>query len=174
MTSKTSWLLLMLALLTGCSDQRAAFEIATSKHSLTLIRTQGFFWEKTAKYAVVATRLPDCMRRHAIGPGNANTKMEIYAPGNDAWILKQGKRMYVVETRTCEGFAKLEAEPEGGLGALQGVFQLRDGELTFVAAKNTGPQTPVTDNPPGANQAPAEPTQTQKADPTPGPSPKEK
>ena len=128
------WLVLLLVL-TGCSDQRATFEIATNKHSLTLIRTQGFFWEKSAKYAVVATRMPDCMRKHSIGPGNASTRIEVYAPGNDAWIFKQGKRMFVVETRTCEGFAKLETEPESGMGTLQGVFQLRNSELVFVAAK---------------------------------------
>lgn len=127
--------LLLLLGLTGCSDQRAALEIAGSKHSLTLIRTQGFFWEKSAKYAIVATRMPDCMRKHTLGPGNANTRIEVYSPGNDAWILKQGKRMFVIETRTCEGFAKLEAEPEGGMGALLGAFQLRNGELAFVSAK---------------------------------------
>ncbi|HOL65042.1 MAG TPA: hypothetical protein PLB97_06885 [Accumulibacter sp.] len=127
--------LILLLGLTGCSDQRAALEIAGSKHSLTLIRTQGFFWEKSAKYAIVATRMPDCMRKHTLGPGSANTRIEVYSPGNDAWILKQGKRMFVVETRTCEGFAKLEAEPEGGMGALLGAFQLRNGELAFVAAK---------------------------------------
>ncbi len=127
--------LLLLLVLTGCSDQRAALEIAGSKHSLTLIRTQGFFWEKSAKYAIVATRMPDCMRKHTLGLGNANTRIEVYSPGNDAWILKQGKRMFVVETRTCEGFAKLEAEPEDGMGALLGAFQLRNGELAFVAAK---------------------------------------
>jgi hypothetical protein len=73
------------------------------------------------------------MRRHDIGPGGAESKVEVYAPGNDAWILKQGKRMYVVETRTCEGFAKLDAEPEGGLGPLQGTFQMRSGTLVFAA-----------------------------------------
>jgi hypothetical protein len=38
----------LLPLLIACSDQRAAFEIGTSQHSLTLIRVQNFFWDKTA------------------------------------------------------------------------------------------------------------------------------
>jgi hypothetical protein len=42
--------------------------------------------------------------------------------------------MYVVETRSCEGFARLEAEPESGMGPLQGSFQMRSGTLTFVPA----------------------------------------
>lgn len=134
MSLRRCWIYCSLPLLVACSDQRAAFEIAASQHSLTLIRLQTFPWERTVKYSLVAARMPDCMRRHDMGSGNADTKIEVYAPGNSAWILKQGKRMSVVETRTCEGFARLEAEPEGGMGPLQGIFQMRDGTLTFVAA----------------------------------------
>lgn len=83
------------------------------------------------------------MRRHDIGRGGAESKVEVYAPGNDAWILKQGKRMYVVETRTCEGFAKLDAEPEGGLGPLQGTFQMRNGTLVFAATPGNNESSSV-------------------------------
>lgn len=126
--------LLLVPLLVACSDQRAAFEFGSPEHSLTLIRVQNFFWEKTAGYSIVAAHLPECQRRHDMGVGAADSKVEVYAPGNDAWILRQGKRMFVVETRTCEGFARLEAEPEGGMGPPQGTFQLREGTLIFVAA----------------------------------------
>ncbi len=132
---------MLLALLAACSDQRAAFEIASSQHSLTLIRIQSLDWEKTANYSVVAARLPDCQRRHEMGTAGAESKVEVYAPGNDAWILRQGKRMYVVETRTCEGFARLEAEPEGGMGPLQGTFEMRRGALSFVATARDGQST---------------------------------
>lgn len=126
--------LLLLPVLVACSDQRASFQIQSSDHALSLIREQRFFWEKTAEYTVVAARMPDCMRRHKIGSAALNAKFEVYSPGNDAWILKQGSRMYVVETRTCEGFAKLDAVPEGGLGALAGSFEVRNDVLQFVAA----------------------------------------
>lgn len=129
--------LFLLPLLLACSDQRAAFEIGSSQHSLTLIRAQSFFWEKTADYSIVAARMPDCMRRHDMGPGPADSRIEVYAPGNDAWILQQGKRMVVVETRTCEGFARLEEAPEGGLGPFQGSFQMQGDSLIFVAAANS-------------------------------------
>jgi hypothetical protein len=126
--------LLWLPLLAACSDQRAAFEIDGSRqHALTLIRVQTLPWDRTATYSVVAARMPDCQRRHEIGAGGADTRVEVFAPGNDAWILKQGKRMYVVETRTCEGFARLEAEPAGGLGPLQGSFQMRNGTFGWLA-----------------------------------------
>lgn len=139
--SRKQALTLLLPLLVACSDQRAAFEMGSSQHSLTLIRVQNFFWERTARYSVVAAHLPDCQRRHEMGPGGADIKVEVFAPGNDAWILKQGKRMYVAETRTCEGFARLESEPETGMGPLQGTFQMRGGTLVFVAAAKDGQST---------------------------------
>lgn len=140
----SAWSVILVLLLSGCSDDRAAFEIgASAQHSLTLIRVQTFPWEKTARYSLVAARLPECQRRHDLGAGGADSRVEVYSPGNDAWILRQGRRMYVVETRTCEGFARLEAEPEGGAGALQGSFQMRGGKFVFVSAPQAAEGAPL-------------------------------
>ena len=126
--------LLVVPLLVACSDQRASFEIKGSANSLSLIRVTGMPWENTAKYSIVSARLPDCMRRHAMGKAPLNTKVEVYSPGNDAWIVKLGRQMYVTETRTCEGFAKLDKAPDDGLGPLMGTFEMRDDTLVFSAA----------------------------------------
>lgn len=126
--------LLVLPLLAACSDQRATFEIKGGAHSLSLIRVIGAPWAKKAEYAVVASRMPDCMRRHAMPEAGLDAKVEVFAPGNDAWILRQENRMYVVETRTCEGFARLDAVPEGGTGPLVGTFEMRGDSLVFSAA----------------------------------------
>ena len=126
--------LLILPALTGCSDQRASFEIKGSANALTLIRVAGMPWDKTAKYDIVASRMPECMRRHAMGEAGLDARVEVYAPGNDAWILKQASRMFVVETRTCEGFAPLDKLPDDGLGPLLGAFEMRSGTLVFTAA----------------------------------------
>ena len=131
--------LFLLPLLAGCSDLRATFQIDGTAHALSLIRITGMPWEKTAKYSVVAARMPDCMRRHAMPDASQDARVEVFSPGNDAWILRQGGRMYVVETRTCEGFASLDAVPEGGLGALMGVFEMRNDNLVFVAAPAAQP-----------------------------------
>ena len=122
---------LLLPLLVGCSDLRATFEINGTAHSLSVIRVTRMPWEKTAEYAIVASRMPDCTRRHAMSKAALNARVEVYSPGNDAWILRQDGKMYVVETRTCEGFSKLNAEPENGLGVLMGSFEMRDGALVF-------------------------------------------
>ena len=134
------WIVLaLLPLLAACTDLRATFEIKGSAHALSLIRITGMPWEKTAKYSVVAARMPDCMRRHAMPDAPRDARVEVFSPGNDAWILRQGGRMYVVETRTCEGFASLDAVPEGGLGAMMGVFEMRNDNLVFVAAPPAQP-----------------------------------
>lgn len=126
--------LMLLSLLAGCSDERASFYIAGSDHALSVVRQQQFFWEKKAEFILVAARMPDCMRRHHLGPAPLDSRIEVYSPGNDAWIVKQGKRLFVTETRTCEGFAKLDAEPEGGTGPLVGTFEDQAGKLVFVPA----------------------------------------
>ena len=126
--------LLALLLLAGCSDQRATFEIKGSTHALSLIRITRFPWDKTAQYSLVAARMPDCMRKHPMPDAGLTVKTEVFSPGNDAWIVRQGRRMYVTETRTCQGFASLDKEPEEGLGEMVGVFEMRGGSLVFTAA----------------------------------------
>ena len=143
--------LFLLPFIAGCSDQRATFEIKGSAHALSLIRVTSYPWEKTAKYSIVAARMPDCMRRHLMFEARLDAKVEVYSPGNDAWILKQNERMFVVETRTCEGFAKLDKVPDEGLGALMGTFQMRQDTLVFVAAPKVEPPSAVAGGEPAAN-----------------------
>ena len=145
--------LLLLPFLAACADQRATYEIKGSAHALTLIRVTGLPWQKTAKYSIVAARMPDCMRRHPMSEVGLNAKVEVYSPGNDAWILKQNASMYVVETRSCEGFAKLDKVPDSGMGALVGTFEMKKDVLVFVAAPKPPPsvEAPVADPEAAAN-----------------------
>ena len=71
-----------------------------------------------------------------------DAKVEVYSPGNDAWIVKQGNQMFVTETRSCEGFAKLDKVPDSGLGPLMGVFEMRQDEMVFIAAPKVAPPPP--------------------------------
>ena len=129
----------LLPFLAACSDSRATFEIKGSAHSLSLIRITSYPWDKTAKYSIVASNMPDCMRRHAMSEAPLDAKVEVYSPGNNAWIVKQGNQMFVTETRTCEGFAKLDKVPESGLGTLMGVFEMRADTMVFTAAPKAAP-----------------------------------
>lgn len=135
--------LLLLGALAGCSDQRATYEINGSAHALSLIRVTDFPWDNTAKYSIVAARMPDCMRKHPMANAPLNAKVEVFSPGNDAWIVRQNGRMYVTETRTCEGFATLDKVPEDGLGTPVGVFELRNDTLVFSPAPAPAVSSPA-------------------------------
>jgi len=134
----------LLPMLAACSDLRATFEIRGSAHSLSLIRVTGMPWESRAKYSLVASRMPDCQRRHAMSEAGLTAKVEVFSPGNDAWILRQNGQMFVAETRTCEGFARLDKEPDTGLGELMGVFEMKGEALVFSPAKKPEPPSPET------------------------------
>lgn len=130
--------LLALPFLSACTDDAASYMIDGRYHSLSLAREQPYFWESKVKYFLVVTRLPDCQRKHFMVLGNPLAKTELWDLGNNAFLLKQSNRMYVTETRTCEGFAPLAEVPDTGMGTLLGSFQEKDGEFRFKAA----PQMP--------------------------------
>ena len=126
--------LLLLPLLVACSDERVSFEIEGRNHSLSLIRIVTFPWEKTAEYALVAARMPDCMRRHALPRASLKTRVEVFSPGDNAWIIRQNGRMYVTETRECTGFAPLGKDFSGDTGPLVGTFEMKGEKLVFTPA----------------------------------------
>jgi len=129
--------LLALPLLSACVNDVATYEIKSGDHSLSLIREQPKFWDKTVKLSMIVTRMPDCMRTHEIGNASPNTKVEIYQVPSGAFIVRAGKRMFATETQTCESWAKLDSEPESGLGKLMGTFLVKNDTLVF--AKETDP-----------------------------------
>lgn len=124
--------LLLTPLLTACINDRTSYEIdGTREHTLTLIREQPYFWDKRVELSFVVARMPACLRRHDLGSGTENTRVEVYQVPSGAFIIKAGKRMYATETQTCESWARIDGEPEGGMGTLKGTFRMRKGELVF-------------------------------------------
>lgn len=131
--------LLAAPLLTACVNDGATYEIDnTREHVLSLIREQPYFWDKKVNLYLVVSRMPACMRRHTLGPATEKTKVEIYQVPSGAFIVKAGKKMYATETQTCESWAKIDGEPEGGMGTLMGTFMVKNGELTFVKEEGAG------------------------------------
>lgn len=128
--------LLAVPLLSACVNDAATYEIDnTREHVLSLIREQPYFWDSKVNLYLIVSRMPACMRRHNLGPGTAATKVEIYQVPSGAFIVKAGKKLYATETRTCEGFAKMDAEPVEGMGKLMGTFRVKNGELVFDKAE---------------------------------------
>lgn len=127
--------LLALPLLAACVNDGASYQIGGGDHALTLIREQRWFWDRHVDLAVTAARLPECQRRHPMKPAPIDGfKVEVWQTGPNTFVLRQGQRLYVVETQTCEGFRQLDEEPPGGLGVSAGVFREEGGKLAFVPA----------------------------------------
>ena len=87
------------------------------------------------------------MRKHPLPEAPLEAKAELFSPGNDAWIIRQNGRMFVTESRTCEGFAPLDQAPEDGLGVPVGVYELRNDVLIFTAAPKVELPLPVVAEP---------------------------
>ena len=129
--------LLLLPLLASCVNDTASYQMENNDHAIILVREQPRFWEDRVNLAVIASRMPDCLRRHKMEPAGLEAKVELFQVG-EGFVLRQGKRLYALETRTCEGFAQLDAEPAEGLGQPLGTFQPEDGGLRFVPVPAAG------------------------------------
>jgi len=125
--------LLALPLLSACVNDSAVYEIGDGQeHSLTLVREQPYFWNNRVNLVLIVSRMPACLRRHELGSGTEKTRVDVWQAPSGAFVIRVGKRMYVTETQTCEGFAPLDAEPPGGLGEFKGSFRADDGKLVFA------------------------------------------
>ena len=149
--------LLALPLLSGCMHDAASYSIEGNDHALTLVADQPWFWKKEVDLSLVAARLPDCQRRHDLkATPIARIALEVHQTGDKTYVLRQGKKLYLVETQTCEGFRTLDEEPPGGLGDLIGTFKVQGDKLRFVAAPP--PPEPAAATPASTSAAPVAPS----------------
>ncbi|MDR0529848.1 MAG: hypothetical protein LBG69_09600 [Zoogloeaceae bacterium] len=121
--------------LTGCINDGASYHADNGRQILSIVRENNFFWEKQVGLSVVVARMPECQRRHFLQKSAPKAHIELWQPGENTFVLRLGKRMYVAENRTCEGFSALDEEPPGGLGAHLGTFGESDGVFVFVPAE---------------------------------------
>jgi hypothetical protein len=138
------WILpCILLLVAGCAREPAAYLISGSEIAITVERIKPNFWSSGWELDLVARQHPNCQRRHHLKPTKSEkVRVEVYTPQRGVFILRQGKRWYVTDLRTCalEAFADPPPEP----GDLVGTFMEKDGEFKFVenkdhTAKGAGP-----------------------------------
>ena len=119
-------------ILAGCGSDSASYLIDGPNLSLTLLREKPYFWSKNWELVLVATRRPDCMRRHDLKPAaDSGFKLEVFRTLEGGYILKQGDNWYVTELRQCrlQAFPSRPTEPGDAVGA----FEVKDGRLQFAA-----------------------------------------
>lgn len=152
-------LLPMALLLAGCVDDSATYHIDGNDHSLTIRRQQQYFWSSEAELSLVARRLPDCLRLHALTSAPLDElRVELFTAGENLWNVRAGKQLWQLETQTCNGLNELENDPKADLGQAVGVFSVKDGKLVFEAAQGaqTAESAPAADGAAPAEGLPAE------------------
>src|SRR5476649_588005 len=118
-------LLLLPLLLTACVEDAATYYVApgNNDHTLTIQRSQAYFWNDEVTVRLLASRLPDCQRRFDLDT----------MPADDVEI----KQLWRVDTQTCG----MLADPKDDPGQLLGTFKPEGDHLIFeaVAAPTSGP-----------------------------------
>lgn len=123
--------LLSALLLTGCAKEPAAFLIEGGDHSLTIERNKPYFWSSGWELDLVVTRYPECQRRHPMKKaGDKKFRIDLYRTQPGVFILNQGKRWYIAETRDCRMQQYEEEPPEPG--EYIGTFREKNNEFIFT------------------------------------------
>ena len=124
--------------LAACAKDPAAMLISGNEISITVERVQPYFWSSGWELSVITRRHPDCQRRYALKPTSASrVKVDIFNPEPAVYILRQGKRWYVTELKTCGFQAYKDPPPEPG--ELIGSFYEKSGVFQFVANASKAP-----------------------------------
>lgn len=134
-------LLTPLILLAGCVNDSTSYVIDGSDHALTVVVTQDYFWSKQTSVRLIAAHLPDCQRQFDFGKASMDDlNIELFATGEESFLLRSGDEMWQVETRNCtqlpEPSADVQAQPIG-------VFHMDDRKrLVFEAAEGAAVSNP--------------------------------
>jgi len=125
---------MLVLLVAGCAKEPAAYQIAGSEIAITVERIKPNFWTSGWELDLIVRQHPNCQRRHHLKPTKSDkVKVEVYTPERGVFILRQAKRWYVTDLRTCAMDAFKEPPPEPG--ELVGTFMEKGGEFKFVESK---------------------------------------
>lgn len=126
---------LLVLFVAGCAKEPAAYHIAGSEIAITVERIKPYVWSSGWELDLIVRQHPNCQRRHHMKPTKSDKlKVEVYSPQRGVFILRQAKRWYVTDLRTCEMQTFPDPPPEPG--ELMGAFTVKDGEFKFVENKD--------------------------------------
>jgi hypothetical protein len=122
--------LAFVPLLAGCVKEPAGFMIEGGNHSLTVERNKPYPWSDGWELDLIVTRYPECQRRHPLKKAGEKVRVDLYRTPTGAFILNQGKRWYVAETKDCRMQQFEEEPPEPG--EFLGSFRVKNDVYQFV------------------------------------------
>lgn len=123
--------------LAGCGSQQAAYDVSNGLESLSVTRDQqypGSTWDTR----LIVARDQGCQRRYTLKPTGDKFKMTLYRFDPGVFVLNQGKRWYVAETKTCRWQMYDEPPPEPG--ELIGNFITKNEGLEYVSEEKKAPE----------------------------------
>ncbi|HTY04009.1 MAG TPA: hypothetical protein VMC81_09790 [Rhodocyclaceae bacterium] len=121
----------LAVLMSGCAKEPAAYMIAGSEIAITVERIKPNFWTNGWELDLIVRQHPNCQRRYHLKPtANNAVKVDVFSPQRGIFILRQAKRWYVTDLRTCAMDTFKEPPPEPG--DLMGTFMEKGGEFRFV------------------------------------------
>ena len=128
-------ILSMSILLAGCVNDAASYLIDGADNSLTIRREQSYFWKSDVDVSLVATRMPDCQRLHALASAAKDAmKVELFSAGENLWNVRLGEQLWQISTQNCNDMTELQYDPKADMGQAIGSFVVRDGKLVFDPA----------------------------------------
>lgn len=131
------WIILVLAslVLAGCKSETASFLLAGSDAALTLERRKPYFWSEGWELEMVVRNNPECQRRHKLKEvGNNAARVDVFMADATVFILRQGKRWYVTDLKSCQLQQYKEEPPEPG--ELVGAFVTKGGVFKFAETRD--------------------------------------
>ena len=133
----------MALALAGCgSSDTASFMIDGGDTALTLERIKPYAWSEGWELELIVRRNPECQRRHVLKAVTTDApKVELFTPEPYVFIIRQGKRWYVTDLKSCQLQAFKETPPEPG--APVGAFQVKGDKFVFVADPRGKPAPPA-------------------------------
>jgi hypothetical protein len=130
---RNAFILLATLLVAGCVDEAASYSDANDR-TLVMHAEQEHFWDKALSLQLIATNLPDCQHRFALGKLPAErVDIMVYANGNGVYTLESANQMWRVETNTCGALAP----PSAPSGQPVGSFRMLGDRLVFVQTGTT-------------------------------------
>jgi hypothetical protein len=117
-------------LLAGCDIEPAGYLIDGGDHSLTLERKKPYPWSSGWELDLVVSRFPDCQRRYPMKKSGEKLRVDLYRVQPGVFILNQGNRWYVAETKECR-LQQFDEEPPLP-GDFVGAFRVKNGVFGFV------------------------------------------
>lgn len=119
-------------LLAACGNSdTASFMLDGAETALTLERVKPYAWSDGWELQLTVRRNPECQRRHPLkATAGETTKIDLFTPAPNIFIIRQAKRWYVTDLKSCALQAYKEAPPEPGDPV--GSFEDKDGSFKFV------------------------------------------